>query len=787
MNSQPIVPNQFQPGGSLPADAPTYVVRQADRQLFAAIASGHFCTVLNSRQMGKSSLRVRAMRQLEECGVECAEIELSGIGSQEINAQQWYGGIIQELISGFDLDLNRRQWMTRHQDLSPVHQLGLFIETVLLEQVRGQIAIFIDEVDSVLSLDFRISEFFGLIRHCYDKRSTDANYQRLTFTLLGVATPSELMDRDRAVPFNVGQAIELKGFQIDECEPLARGLMGKAACPQAVIEAILRWTNGQPFLTQKLCWLVVRECNFIPEGREKRVIESLVKHHILEDWESQDEPEHLRTIRDRLLRDTPLRTSILELYQKVLRSGSIPARRNHEQMQLRLSGVVAPERGNLRPKNRIYQHVFTSTWVAKQLACLRPHPKLPVWAAPAISVAVGIAMLGIRSIGLLQPLELAHFDRMIRLLPNESPDPRLVIIGIDEADIRKYGHPLPDWVLAELLDRVSGYQPATIGLDMARDRPVGKGEREFVRHLERNEKFVGVCAFGGNDAQAAIAAPPHMPMGRVGYVDVYSDSSTDRPETVRRYLLSRTSDPDANGLCGTPHSLGFQLAYRYFTHHGIDVRVSGEDWVFGEKVIPRLRAGQGGYQQLDDRGNQMLIRYRKTSTPEAIARHFSVRDILENEDLNREQLEAIRDRVVLIGVTAASVPDSHDTPLGRIRGLYIQAHAVSQLLSHVEAEGRPTIWAFPGWEDGLWIVGWCSLVGGLIWAAKTPVHQTFLLVVVLGGGVLVGWDGFASSGLWLPVVPASIGAISTAGSLMIWHRRQVELHEAQKLDFIAAS
>ncbi|MEO0804103.1 MAG: CHASE2 domain-containing protein [Cyanobacteria bacterium J06642_2] len=786
MNSQSSIPNQFQPGGSLPADAPTYVVRQADRQLFAAIASGHFCTVLNSRQMGKSSLRVRAMRQLEECGVECAEIELSGIGSQEINAQQWYGGIIQELISGFDLELNRRQWMNKHQDLSPVQQLKIFIETVLLQQVRGQIAIFIDEVDSVLSLDFKISEFFGLIRHFYDKRSTDANYQRLTFTLLGVATPSELMERNHAVPFNVGQAIELKGFQADECEPLARGLMGKAECPQAVIEAILRWTNGQPFLTQKLCWLVVRECNFIRKGREKRVIESLVDNHILEDWESQDEPEHLRTIRDRLLRDTPSRTNILELYQKVARSGSIPASRSQDQMQLRLSGVVAQERGHIRPKNRIYQFVFTPRWVAKQLARLRPQPRLPAWAAPAISAAVGIAMLGMRSLGLLQPLELAHYDRMIRLLPNESPDPRLVIIGIDEADIRKYGHPLPDWVLAKLLDRISGYQPATIGLDMARDRPVGKGARAFVRHLERNEKFVGVCAFGGNDARAVIAAPPHMPMGRVGYVDVYSDSSTERPETVRRYLLSRTPVRERETLCTTSHSLGFQLAYRYFMHHGTDVSVSGENWVFGKTVIARLRAGRGGYQQLDDRGNQMLIRYRKTSTPEAITTHFSIGDVLASDDLNREHLEAIRDRVVLIGVTAASVPDLHDTPLGRIRGLYIQAHALSQLLSHVD-EGRPQIWALPGWGDGLWVVGWCSLAGGLIWVMKTPTQQILSLVIVLGGGLLVGWYGFASSGLWLPVIPTSFGAIATAGSLMIWHRRQVELHERQRLDFIAVS
>ncbi|NER97994.1 MAG: ABC transporter substrate-binding protein, partial [Symploca sp. SIO1B1] len=257
--------------------------------------------------------------------------------------------------------------------LFPGAKFSEFIEQILLTKLSQNTVVLLDEIDSVLSLSFPIDEFFEIIQTCYNQRADNPEYRRLTFALFGVATPKELIQDKTHTLFNIGRAIELHGFEPIEAEHLELGLKEKVRRPRAALKTVLDWTNGQPFLTNKICQLIQTLPSPIPEGEEAQRITNLIKSQIINNWEKQDIPEHLQTIRDQIM-GRQQGTSLLELYRQILVQHELEADDSSlEHLELRLSGLVIKNGTRLRVNNKIYSSVFNSNWINETIESIRPY------------------------------------------------------------------------------------------------------------------------------------------------------------------------------------------------------------------------------------------------------------------------------------------------------------------------------------------------------------------------------------------------------------------------------
>ena len=245
-------------GGDVQAANGTYLQRsEVDEQLFKVCLANEFTYVLASRQIGKSSLKNAIAERLIDEGVRVARIDLKRIGQVE-EAEIWYFSLLDELASNLRLETDVEAWWDSQPRLSTFTQRFLrFLDDVVLTEISEPVVIFIDEIDTTLDLSFT-DDFFAAIRGVYNDRAQYPAYKRLTFVLLGVATPNELIKDNRRTPFNIGRPIPMRDFTRAECKRLSEAIEAKhPRQSQNYFKQIYDWTSGHPYLTQKLCVAVV--------------------------------------------------------------------------------------------------------------------------------------------------------------------------------------------------------------------------------------------------------------------------------------------------------------------------------------------------------------------------------------------------------------------------------------------------------------------------------------------------------------------------------------------------
>ena len=176
-------------GGTLPVNDPNYIDREADQTLLAELTEGHFCYVLTTRQMGKSSLMARTAVRLRETGKTAVTVDLTEIGAADsVTEERWYYGVLRQIAKDTDRLEGFKEWWLANDDLTHTTRMMEFFKEWITLSPDSQLVVFIDEIDSTIPLDFT-DDFFAAIRALYNGRSTTPVFQWVCFCLLGVATP----------------------------------------------------------------------------------------------------------------------------------------------------------------------------------------------------------------------------------------------------------------------------------------------------------------------------------------------------------------------------------------------------------------------------------------------------------------------------------------------------------------------------------------------------------------------------------------------------------------------
>lgn len=397
--------------------------------------------------------------------------------------------------------------------------------------------------------------------------------------------------------------------------------------------------------------------------------------------------------------------------------------------------------------------------------------------APSVTVFV----LLLRFAGLLELLEMAALDQLFQLRPREPVDTRIVIVDINESDIKRIGRlPFSDKIIADLIKKLKQHNPASIGLDIYRDVPVGEGYQEFLEVVKSTPNLIGVQKVGASIDSASVLPPPSLKQrGQVGANDFLLD-----PDGKVRRSIVYLDEPNGESL----FSFSFKLAYDYLISKKIKVDQRqdlpikvGDSTGFvvqlNKSLIPRFTANSGGYTRAEDEGYQTILNYR--GSPQTF-KTVSMADVLEG----KISIDFIKDKIVLIGASAESLKDLFYTPFSsrllrsneRMPGVIIHAHAISQFLS-AATENRLFIQTWDEPLEWLWIMAWSILGAVLSWQqrsngnVKRRVPWTIIGIIVAIASLLSGCYVAFLLGWWIPLVPAGLALVGSAASVTAYVAR----------------
>ncbi len=414
---------RIQVGGTLNPDRDIYISRPEDDELFNLLLDGQYANVLTSRQTGKSSLVISAIYRLRDRGMRTAYVDLTSIGTPE-NVKSYYYSLLDKVTRGLELNASLNQWWQRVAADTINQQLMSFFREVVCIEAAPPAVIVLDEIDSTLKLNYT-DDLFTALRAMYNERPLVPAYERITFCLVGVATPNELIKDRRTTAYNVGRTLELRDFDAtrDDLAPLAAALSVEPSIGNAMLDRVLHWTSGHPYLTMRVAQ------NMIERGAESATdVDRLIEEMFLTlDRVSRDVhfEQILRFIETRLSHGL----DSLSLYQEVLRGKRERDSPILAHAELKLSGLVKRDLdGFLVVRNPIYERLFDLHWVegvnarlsrrVEELETqLREREQL---AGLGVTVTSDKGKLG-NTVQFLRPISQEEFEEAVPLLRAAAP------------------------------------------------------------------------------------------------------------------------------------------------------------------------------------------------------------------------------------------------------------------------------------------------------------------------------------------------------------------------------
>ena len=380
-------------------DRPCYVSRSADQTLIDTIAEQKFAYVFGPRATGKSSLMGGAIRRLRRESQLAAVIDLTQIGArgEGADAARWYYSIAYRILRELRLKVDLQGWWQDKSSLLNEQRLVEFFWDIVLTNTTMPVTIFFDEAERAIDLPFS-DELFSAFRSCYMRRVSEPDFMRLNFVILGVATPEQLCADASLSPFTEGRAVALDDFSLEESYQLAPGFGVDETQAQLVIDRIHEWTNGHPYLTQKVARAIARK------GSKPDDVETVVRDLLLAPGVSREEPL-LNHIRSLLTRSGPKARPALTLLSRIGDGAQVTRDAAFSpSVQLQLAGVVkADGEGGLRYRNAIFEQVFNRRW-AKSAVPLG-------WRKPATIAAV-VALAALPPLWYTQVLPQPYIDTL---------------------------------------------------------------------------------------------------------------------------------------------------------------------------------------------------------------------------------------------------------------------------------------------------------------------------------------------------------------------------------------